>query len=106
MGTHFYAFFLATPALSLTLAELRADPKLTPSRFANYFKDFRFIEHAEVQEPDVFLLSRAGDCDDYAILADMVLRPRGYHTRLIYVQMPAGPAHVVCYIAEEKGYLN
>ncbi len=96
----------ATNAFSLSVAELQNDAKLTPTRFARYFSDFDFKYHPEVQPADVFLGSRSGDCDDYAILADSLLSAKGYHTRLVYVAMPDGPAHVVCYVAEEKGYLD
>jgi Transglutaminase-like superfamily len=100
------SFLLNTQAFAVTLEQLQQDPQLTPSRFARYFSDFEFRFHREVQPPEVFLESKAGDCDDYAILADRVLRARGYHTRLVHVGMPGGPAHVVCYVAEEKGYLD
>lgn len=91
---------------AISLAELRADPKLTPKRFASFFTDFEYAFHREVQRPDAFLITRSGDCDDYAILADLVLRPKGYETRLIAVRMPDLVAHVVCYVTQEKAYLD
>jgi hypothetical protein len=100
------SFILVLQAFSVTLKQLQNDPNLTPKRFARYFSDFEFEFHREVQAPEVFLRTEAGDCDDYAILADRVLSAKGYHTRLIHVSMPGGPAHVVCYVAEEKGYLD
>ena len=88
-----------------TLDELRRDPYLTPERFARYFTNFRYQFHAEVQQPGVFLATKAGDCDDYAILAADVLKEKGYHPHLIAVRMP-GLAHVVCYVEERKSYLD
>ena len=89
----------------LTLDDLRKDQKLTPHRFASYFAHFQFVFHSEVQEPETFLLTQSGDCDDYAILADLILKEKGYKTRLITVRMPAA-IHVVCYVEEAKGYLD
>jgi len=79
---------------------------MTPKRFANYFESFDFEAHAEVQDPDVFLRGRAGDCDDYAILADYVLKRKGYGTRLIHVRLVGRFAHAVCYVTQERAYLD
>jgi len=91
--------------LGFTLNDLRNDPKLTPEKFAKYFADFEFEFHSEVQDPATFISRKAGDCDDFAILADLILREKGYHTRLIAVRMP-GLTHVVCYVEETKSYLD
>lgn len=90
---------------SLTLDTLRNDPKLTPQRFARYFRDFRCVFHVEVQEPEVFLVTQSGDCDDYATVADLVLREKGFKTRLIGIRMP-GITHVVCYVDDCGCYLD
>lgn len=92
-------------ANAVTLAELSARPALTPEQFAAYFKDFEFVFHAEIQDPQVFLSTRSGDCDDYATLAATILREKGYTPRLIAVRMP-GIVHVVCYIEESGAYLD
>lgn len=91
---------------ALTVADLLSDPKLTPRKFANYFEDFtyEFIEY--VQDPNVFLGTRIGDCDDYAILADHVLKRKNFNTRLIHVRMVGRIAHAVCYVVENKAYLD
>ncbi len=57
-----------------TLPSLLFDDRMTPKRFAAQFETFEYEFHAEVQPPDVFLSTRRGDCDDYAILADYVLK--------------------------------
>jgi hypothetical protein len=90
---------------ALTLAELRADPNLTPERFMKYFADFKFELGREVQKPDVFLASQCGDCDDFATLAADILHEKGYSTRLIVVYLPHD-THVVCYVAETHSYLD
>ena len=102
----FAALCLAARLNGLTLEELTSDPKLTPKKFAGHFSDFDYVYHKEVQPPDLFLQTKRGDCDDYAIVADLVLRPKGYDTRLIAVRMPGLVTHVVCYVSEEKGYLD
>lgn len=93
---------------ALTVKELLDDPKLTPKRFANLFEDFAFELHPfDVQDPDQFLESRSGDCIDYAVLADYVLKPRGYETRLIRVEMiGANMGHAVCYVTDDRVYLD
>jgi hypothetical protein len=90
---------------ALTLEQLRQDPGLTPQRFASYFSHFRFERRDALQKPDDFLANRAGDCDDYATLANLVLREKGYHTKLLVVRMTE-EIHVVCYVAEAGCYLD
>jgi hypothetical protein len=99
-------FAIASQLAAVTLPELLNDPKLTPKRFANYFEGFDFEAHDEVQLPEVFLENRRGDCDDYAILADYILRQKGYGTRLIHVRLVGRFAHAVCYVSEDRAYLD
>ena len=94
-----------TTARAITLDDLRHIPKLTPEKFASYFENFEFQFHAEVQDHNVFLETKSGDCDDYATLAAEVLGRNGYTTRLIAVRM-MGETHVVCYVNETKSYLD
>lgn len=77
----------------------------TPEQFARKFSQFKFCFHSEVQDPKVFLATRSGDCDDFAILAADTLAKSGYATRLFAVRMK-GETHVVCYIPQIKGYLD
>lgn len=93
-------------AAELTLEKLLNDPKLTPKRFANHFEDFDYEYHVYVQPAEKFLAARAGDCDDYAVLADHVLKQKGFNTRLIHVRMVGMVAHAVCYVTESKAYLD
>ena len=101
-----FSLLLAGQLPAVTLPELETEAKLTPKRFAKYFTEFEYEYHRELQSPAVFLRTRKGDCDDYAVLADRVLRPKGYGTRLISIRMPGVVAHAVCYVGEEKGYLD
>ena len=93
---------------ALTLSELRNDPKMTPKRFASLFEDFQYDEHPfDVINPNQFLATRCGDCIDYAVLADYVLKPRGYDTRLIRVEMVGkNTGHAVCYVTQNRAYLD
>ncbi|MEK7677860.1 MAG: transglutaminase domain-containing protein [Verrucomicrobiota bacterium] len=103
---HGLLLWLFTGCLAgVTLEDLRRDVKLTPRSFARYFADFSYKFHEEIQTPEVFLATQNGDCDDYATLADLILREKGYTTRLMAVRMP-GLTHVVCYVAETKCYLD
>ena len=100
------AFLVGTlPLLAVSLEELRSEPDLTPEKFANHFRNFRFDFRAEVQDPEAFLRSESGDCDDYAVLASFVLKEKGYTPHLIAIRMPK-VVHVVCYIEETHSYLD
>jgi hypothetical protein len=90
---------------AVTLEELRSDPDLTPKRLMSKFSRFKFELHGAVQPPEVFLATERGDCDDFATLAAMVLREKGFSTKLITIRMP-GITHVVCYVAEVGSYLD
>jgi hypothetical protein len=89
----------------LTLDQIRHTPNLTPQKFASFFNDFDFKFRAQVQQPEVFLATESGDCDDFAILAATVLKEKGYTPRLIAVRMPK-IVHVVCYVEETRSYLD
>src|SRR5262245_49977124 len=92
-------------SFAVTLEEIRQTSDLTPQKFAKFFSNFEFKFRAEVQDPQVFLATESGDCDDYATLAATVLREHGYTPRLITVRMP-NLVHVICYIEETKSYLD
>lgn len=90
---------------ALTLEELRKEKNLTPETFAALFSDFKYKRRDEVLKPGAFLKAQEGDCDDYATLAALVLREKGYTPHLIAIRIP-GEVHVVCYIEETKTYLD
>jgi hypothetical protein len=89
---------------AVTLKELTDNKNLTAKKFASYFGDFAYEFNADIQSASVFLRREKGDCDDYAVLADYVLKPRG--TRLIHIRLAGRVAHAVCYVAENKAYLD
>jgi hypothetical protein len=94
---------------ALTMSDLLGDPKMTPKRFANLFENFKFDDHPdeEVEPPEVFLATESGDCIDYAVLADYVLKRKGYGTRLIRIEMVGENAgHAVCYVTQSRAYLD
>src|SRR5437762_1046802 len=95
----------ASETSALTVEELHSLPGVTPETFAGYFSSFQFVFRADVQEPNDFLRSQAGDCDDFSTLAASELAARGYTTRLVAVRMKQG-THVVCYVNEANGYLD
>ena len=92
----------------MTLDQLLSDPKMSPRRFAGLFQDFSFETHPfDVQDPEVFLSTRTGDCIDYAVLADYVLKRNGYDTRLIRVEMVGkNMGHAVCYVTQDRIYMD
>jgi hypothetical protein len=96
------------PLAGFTLEDLLADGKMTPKRFANHFADFDFEFHPEVQRPEEFIARQKGDCDDYAILGDYILKRRNYDTMLIRVVLVGNnaDAHDVCYVTQVKAYLD
>jgi hypothetical protein len=93
---------------ALTRSDLLGDPDMTPEHFASYFQDFKWDVHPfDIQNPDQFLATRTGDCIDYAVLADYVLKRRGFRTRLIRVEMIGkNMGHAVCYVTERRAYLD
>jgi len=88
--------------------DLLQDRKMNAKRFANHFEDFKFDYHPfDVQSPKQFLITRRGDCIDYAVLADHVLSHHGIPTRLIRVEMVGkNTGHAVCYVTEDRAYLD
>lgn len=97
--------FALPSAHALSISDLDSIPALTPEKLARSFADFKFVFHAEVQEADVFLKTKSGDCDDFATVAAAILSRHGYTPHLIAVRMK-GECHVVCYVDEVKGYLD
>jgi hypothetical protein len=43
---------------------------------------------------------------NYAVLADKVLKSKGFHTRLIVIRLPGETAHEVCYVSEDQAYID
>ena len=99
---------MASPAAlhAVTLAELTGQSRLTAKKFAGYFADFAYEFNTPIQPASVFLAREKGDCDDYVVLADFVLRKHNLETRLIHIRLTGRVAHAVCYVSENKAYLD
>jgi hypothetical protein len=107
LGLAALGLVFALPGLrAITLNDLLADSKMTPKRFASHFDEFDFEYNLRVQNPDAFLRRQKGDCADYAILGDYVLKQKKYSTRLIRVVLVGSLAHDVCYVFQVKAYLD
>lgn len=91
---------------ALTLNELVDNPKLNAKKFASYFEDFAYEFNNPIQPAEVFLAREKGDCDDYAVLADFVLKKHRFGTRLIHIRLTGRVAHAVCYVSDNKAYLD
>lgn len=93
-------------ARALTVFELLTEPELTPKKFASKFERFEYEFDPLVQPADVFLRREIGDCDDYAILANHILKQRGFQTRILHIRLVGRVAHAVCYVDEAKAFLD
>jgi hypothetical protein len=100
-----FAIALVPSANALTMRQLKSMPNMTPDKLARCFADFEFKFHEEVQDHDVFLRTKSGDCDDFATVAAEVLERDGYTPRMIAIRMK-GETHVICYIDETQSYLD
>jgi hypothetical protein len=91
---------------AVTLKELTDTPKLNAKKFAAHFGGFAYEFNGPIQSATRFLSRERGDCDDYAVLADHVLSHHGFETRLIHIRLAGRVAHAVCYVTENKAYLD
>jgi hypothetical protein len=96
----------ATVSGALNVNNLHRDPALTPKKFSRLFDKFGYELFHNVQPPDEFLRKKSGDCDDYACLADEVLAPKGFDTRLIHIRLVGMVSHAVCYVTDDRAYLD
>ena len=90
----------------LSLAKLQNDPQLTPATFPAFFSSFKYLPQEGSQPPEVFITSQAGNAADYAVLAGRVLKAKGFSTRLILIRLASQRTHTVCYLPQDKGYLE
>lgn len=98
--------FCATTTSAMRVEHLHRESKLTPKKFSRMFAEFDYKLFDYVQAPNDFLRTQKGDCDDYACLADEVLRPKGFETRLVHIRLVGMISHAVCYITENGAYLD
>jgi hypothetical protein len=83
----------------------------TPKAIANFLKrEFTFKRDLDLfgeadhwQSPDEFLAQQAGDCEDYALLAQALLRRHGFDAFIFSVFGEDGYAHTVAVFVDEDG---
>ena len=65
-----------------------------------------FGEADRWQSPEEFVARKAGDCEDYALLARALLRRNGIEASLFSVFGKEGYAHTVCVFVDHRGRYN
>ncbi len=89
------------------LKDLEKERSMTPEQFANLFERFFYEFHPRLKEPEEFLVQRAGDCDDYAVLGAYILGMKGHKTRLMQVQLTGDNVdHAVLFVIGNNVYLD
>ena len=107
------------PQTTLQLAEQSMPPTLdqlagtyaTPKAVASFLREaFTFKRDEELfgeadrwQSPEEFVARKAGDCEDYALLARAILRRNGMEAYVFTVFGNEGYAHTVCVFADHRG---
>src|SRR5689334_10894087 len=86
------------PTDQFSLSQLEKEASMSPKDFAELFARFFYEFSPRVLPPDVFVSQRAGDCDDYAILASHILGRKGYTVRLMQIQLTGNNVdHAIAY---------
>lgn len=101
----------AAGAAGWTVEEL-AQRHATPAALAQFFhQELTFARDAELfeqvdywQSPEEFLDRGAGDCEDYALLAQAIFQRQRREAVVLSLYGPEGYAHTVCLFAEEGRY--
>ena len=108
---------LGMPAVKLptpSLLDQLASTYTTPNAVATLLRDeFTFKRDEELfgetdhwQSPEEFLKRKAGDCEDYALLAQAILRLNGIEAYVVSLFGREGYAHTVCVFKDERGRYN
>lgn len=111
LGSSWNAMAEQVPA---PLLEQAAAAHATPDAVAGFLLDhFAFQRDTDLfgeidrwQSPDEFLQRRAGDCEDYALLAQELLRRNGIEAYVFSLFGPEGYAHTVSVFVDEDGRYN
>lgn len=98
-------------AAGWTVEEL-AQRYATPEALVRFLhEEITFARDAELfdqvdywQSPEEFLRRRAGDCEDYALLAQAILHRQGIEAYVLSLYGPGGYAHTVCLFVEGDRY--
>ena len=110
---------LTTQAMSVQRAESPllvqlASTHTTPKAVAALLRDaFTFKRDAELfgeadhwQSPEEFTKRKVGDCEDYALLAQAILRRNGIEAYALSLFGQEGYAHTICVFKDERGRYN
>ena len=100
----------STPALLDQLAGTYTTPNAVAAFLHKAFTFQRdetlFGEADRWQSPEEFVARKAGDCEDYALLARALLRRNGIEASLFSVFGKEGYAHTVCVFLDHRGRYN
>ena len=100
----------AQPPLLVQLASTYTTPKAVATLLRDEFTFKRdeelFGETDHWQSPEEFLKRKAGDCEDYALLAQAILRLNGIEAYVVSLFGREGYAHTVCVFKDERGRYN
>lgn len=100
------------PPASRLLIDQLARTYSTPGELVRFLKDtITFATDQELfgvpdywQTPEEFLARRAGDCEDYALLAQAVLERQGVEAHVVSLFGQDGYAHTFCVFREAGRY--
>lgn len=103
---------VADPVVGDTALETLSRICPTPEALVQFFQqqmtfeeDIRLFSEVDYwQTPEEFLARRAGDCEDYALLAEAVLRNLRMEAFVFSLYGEGGYAHTVCVFVEEGRY--
>ena len=100
----------AEPSPLAKLASTYTTPKAVATLLRNEFTFRRdeelFGEPDHWQSPEEFLKRKAGDCEDYALLAQAILRRNGIEASVVSLFGQEDYAHTVCVFRDEHGRYN
>ena len=99
---------------TLALLDQLASTYTTPNAVAAFLhKAFTFQRDEALfgeadrwQSPEEFVARKAGDCEDYALLARALLRRNGIEASVFSVFGKEGYAHTVCVFVDHRGRYN
>ena len=100
-----------SPAIPFSLDEIIQEIH-TPEALAHLMHlNFKFVEDSSLfgiddywQSPEEFWQLRAGDCEDYALLAQYVLTRLGYESYVVSIYDDRFYAHTIAVFKDKKGF--
>jgi len=114
LPAHLQSQTVPTQQSDSSLLDQLARSNTTPKAVAKLLRDeFTFKRDEELfgeadhwQSPEEFLKRKAGDCEDYALLAQALLRRNGIEAYILSLFGQEGYAHTVCVFKDEHGRYN